>query len=105
MQLITFAIMVPKGSCRLVRFLSLPRSTKRDAIRTSVTLKVVLLSASSNFQSGCSGVTCTMYGSTCLLLLNKPHNGRLAALFPEVTLAEFVRRELECIIGLDGEEI
>ena len=105
MQLSTFAIMVPKGSCRLVRFLSLPRSTKRDAIRTSVTLKVVLLSASSNFQSGCSGVTCTMYGSTCLLLLNKPHNGRLAALFPEVTHAEFVRRELECIIGLDGEEI
>ena len=40
-----------------------------------------------------------------LATLNKPHNGRLAALFPEVTHAEFVRRELECIIGFDGEEI
>ena len=51
MQLSTFAITVPTGSCRLVLFLtvlSLPRSTKRDAIRTSVTLKVH--SASSNFQ-------------------------------------------------------
>ena len=45
MQLSTFAITVPTGSCRLVLFLtvlSLPRSTKRDAIHTStsVTLKV-----------------------------------------------------------------
>ena len=63
MQLITFAITVPKGSCTLVLFLtvlSLPRSTKRDV---------------------------------------------MAALFPEVAHAEFVRRELECIIGFDGEEI
>ena len=73
---------------RLVPFLtvlSLPRSTKRDAIRMSVTLKVILRSASSNFQSLYSGATCTMYGSTCQLLLNKRHNGHLAALFPEVT--------------------
>ena len=48
---------------------------------------------------------CTMYGSMCQLLLKKPHNGRLAAHFLEVTHAEFVRRELECIIGFDGEEI
>ena len=108
MQLSTFAITVPKDSWRLVFFitvLSLTRSTKREAIGTSVTLKVILHSAFSNFQSVCSGVTCTMYGSTCQLLLNKPHNGRLAALSPEVTQAEFVRRELECIIGFDGEEI
>ena len=48
---------------------------------------------------------CTMYGSTCQLLLKKPHNGRLAALFPEVTQEEFVGRELDYIIGFDGEEI
>ena len=36
---------------------------------------------------------------------NKPHNGRLAALFPEVTHKEFLRRELECAGGLDREEI
>ena len=93
---------------RLVLFLtvlSLPRSTKRDAIRTSVTLKVVLQSASSNFQSVYSGVMSTMYGSTCQLLLNKPHNGSLEALFLEVTHVEFFRRELECTIGFDGEEI
>ena len=35
-------------------------------------------------------------------LLNKPHNGRLAALSPEVTHA---RRELEYIVGFDREEI
>ena len=46
-----------------------------------------------------------MSGSMCQLLLNKPHNGRLAALFPEVTHAELFRRELECTIGFDGEEI
>ena len=45
------------------------------------------------------------YEAMCQLLLNKPHNGRLAALFLEVTHAEFVRRELECTIGFDGEEI
>ena len=45
-----------------------------------------------------------MYGSMCQLLLNKPHNGSFAALFPEVINAEFVRRELEGIIGFDGEE-
>ena len=108
MQLSTFAITVRMDRSRRVLFLTvlfLPRSTKRDAIRTSVTLKVILGSASSNFQSVYSGVTCTMYGSTCQLLLNKPHNGRLAALFPEVTHAEFYRRELECTIGFDGEEI
>ena len=48
---------------------------------------------------------CTIYGSTCQLLLKKSHNGCLAALFPEVTHVEFVRRELEYIIGFDGEEI
>ena len=36
---------------------------------------------------------------------NKPHNGRLAALFPEVTHEEFLRRELEYTVGLDREEI
>ena len=53
MQLSTFAITVPKDSCRLVLFLtvlSLPRSTKRDAIRMSVTLKVILLSAPAIFK-------------------------------------------------------
>ena len=38
-------------------------------------------------------------------LLNKPHNGRLAALFPEVTHAEFSRRELECTVGFNREKI
>ena len=43
-----------------------------------------------------------MYGSTCQLLLNKPNNGRLGALFLEVTHAEFFRRELECTITAKG---
>ena len=43
--------------------------------------------------------------SMCQLLLNKLHNGHLAALFPEVTHAEFFRRELECILGFNQEEI
>ena len=78
MQLSTFAITVPAGSCKLVLFLtvlSLPRSTKRDAIRMSVTLKVILHSASSNFQNVGDEVTCTMYGSTCQLAIL--HNGSL----------------------------
>ena len=41
----------------------------------------------------------------CKLPLNKPHNGYLAALFLEVTHAQFFRKELECTIGSDGEEI
>ena len=32
-------------------------------------------------------------------------HGRLAALFPEVTHAEFFRKELECTFVFDGEEI
>ena len=32
---------------------------------------------------------------------NKTHNGRLAALFLEVTHEEFLRRELEYTVGLD----
>ena len=36
----------------------------------------------------------------CQLSQNKPHNGRLAALFPEVT-----HEELEYIVGFDQEEI
>ena len=36
---------------------------------------------------------------------SKPHNGRLAALFPEVTHKEFLQRELENTVGLDREEI
>ena len=46
-----------------------------------------------------------MEGSTCQLNLNKPHNGRFAALFPEVTHAEFFRKELECTFVFDGEVI
>ena len=46
----------------------------------------------SNFQSVGGGVTCTIYGSMCQLLLKKPHNGRLAVLFPEVTYAEFCQK-------------
>ena len=38
-------------------------------------------------------------------ILDKPHNGRLAARFPEVTQAEFFRRELKCTVGFDREEI
>ena len=37
--------------------------------------------------------------------LNKPHNGHLAALIPEVTHAEFLRKELEFTVGFDREEI
>ena len=37
--------------------------------------------------------------------MNKPHNGCLAAPFPEVTHEEFLRRELEYTVGLDREEI
>ena len=40
-----------------------------------------------------------------MLPQNKPHNGRLAALFLEVTHEEFLRRELEYTVGLDQEEI
>ena len=109
MQLSTFTITVPMDCFSLVLFLtvlSLPHSTKHDAIRTSITLKLVLQSASRGFfQSVYSGVTCYHVGSTCQLLLNQPHNGRLTAYFPEVTHAEFVRRELECTVGFDGEEI
>ena len=37
---------------------------------------------------------------------NKPHNnGRLAALFPEVTHEDFFRSELEYTVGFDREEI
>ena len=36
---------------------------------------------------------------------SKPHNGRLVALFPEVTHKEFLRRELEYTVGLDREEM
>ena len=32
-------------------------------------------------------------------------NGHLAALFPEVNHAQFVRRELECTAGFSREEI
>ena len=46
-----------------------------------------------------------LYCSTCQLPLNEPHNGRLAALFPEVTHEEFLRRELEYIFGFDRKEI
>ena len=41
----------------------------------------------------------------CQLLFNKPHNGRLAALFPEVSHVEFFRKELECTFVFNGEEI
>ena len=40
-----------------------------------------------------------------LATLEKPHNGHLAALFPEVTRVEFFRKELECIIGFDDEKL
>ena len=36
---------------------------------------------------------------------SKPHNGHLAALFPEVTHEEFLQRELEYTVALDREEI
>ena len=39
------------------------------------------------------------------LLSNKPNNGRLAAHFPDITQAEFFRRELKFTVGLDQEEI
>jgi len=37
--------------------------------------------------------------------LNKLHNGRLAALFLEVTHAESFRKELECTFVFDGDEV
>ena len=101
MQLSTYAITVPTGSCRLVLFLtvlSLPRSTKHDAIRTSVTQKSFCVALPAIFKASIvkSRAPCTVACAS---------NSRLTALFPEVTHAEFVRRELECIIGCDGEEI
>ena len=42
---------------------------------------------------------------TSYIPLNKPHNGRLAGLFPEVTHEEFLRREVEYTVGSDREEI
>ena len=36
---------------------------------------------------------------------NRPHDGRLAALSPEVTHEDFFRSELEYTAGLDREEI
>ena len=45
------------------------------------------------------------YEATYTLPQNKLHNGRLAALFLEVTHKEFLRRELEYTVGLDREEI
>ena len=92
---------VPRNRLRLVLVLT----TTPSLVLTffgSVTLEVVLPSAFSNFQSAHSGVTCTVQCSTCQLPLNKPHNGRLAALFPEVT-HEFLQRELEYTVGLDRE--
>ena len=59
--------------------------------RTSVILDVGLPSASGSFQSVHSGVTCKLY--------NKPHNGHLATLFPEVTHKVFLQRELEYTVG------
>ena len=41
----------------------------------------------------------------CQLPLNKPHNGRLAAVFPKVTHEEFLSRELEYTVGPDRGEI
>ena len=35
-------------------------------------------------------------------VLNKPHNGCLAALFPEVTHVESFRKELDCTFVFDG---
>ena len=64
----------------------------------SVTLEVVLPSASRDFQSAHSEVTCH-------LSQNKPHNGCLAARFPEVTHEDFFRSELEYTVGFDREEI
>ena len=43
--------------------------------------------------------------STCHLPQNKPHNGHLAALFPEVTHKDFSLSELEYTAGFDREEI
>ena len=72
---------------------------KRDMRCTSVTIEVVLPSAFSNFLNGHSGVMCTVQCSMCL------HNGRLAALFPEVTHEELLQKELKYTVGFDPEEI
>ena len=78
---------------------------KHDVRCTSVTLKVVLPSASSNIQSAYSGVTCTAQGSMCQLPLNKSHNGHLAAFFSGNNSEELSRRELECTVVFNQEEI
>ena len=71
----------------------------------SVTLEVVLPSASSDFQSAHSEVTCTVYVARAIYLELSPHNGRLAGLFSEVTHEDFFRSELEYTVGFDREEI